>query len=239
MDQIRCSRIEQGMKPARSMETVRETVMKTMLLTSAFIAFAVPVLAADAVYAPPEAPLPVENPTAVPFTWSGPYLGVQGGGSWLSGDFTLGGVRSQESFDGGVLGAFAGFNHQFDNNVVAGIEGDLSYNWNESDVQGLGNAGTDLNGAVRARLGFAIDRALIYGAAGWTAASGYTDIPGVTKDSKTMNGYTLGAGVDYAITDHMFGRLEYRFNDYGKQDIGPSTFDMKENRVTVGVGVKF
>lgn len=213
--------------------------MKTMLLASAFAAFALPALAADAVTVMPEEPLPVENPDPVPFTWSGPYLGVQGGGSWLSGDFTLGGVRSRESFDGGFLGAFAGFNHQFDNNVVAGIEGDLNYNWNESDVQGLGDAGADVNGAVRARVGYAIDRALVYGAAGWTAASGYTDIPGVTKESGTLNGYTVGAGVDYAITDSMFGRVEYRFNDYGKKDIGPSTFDVKENRVTVGVGVKF
>lgn len=213
--------------------------MKTMLLASALFAFAMPALAADAVFAPPEAPLPVETTAEVPFTWSGPYLGVQGGGSWLSGDFTLGGVRSQESFNGGVLGAFAGFNHQFDNNVVVGIEGDLSYNWNESDVQGLGNAGTDVNGAVRARVGYAIDRALIYGAAGWTAASGYADIPGVTDSSKTLNGYTVGAGVDYAITDRVFGRVEYRFNDYGSKDIGPTTLDVKENRVTVGVGVKF
>lgn len=213
--------------------------MKTMLVASAFIAFALPAAAADAVTAPPAPPIAEDLPASTPFTWSGPYLGVSGGGSWLSGDFTLGGVRSQESFDGGVLGAFAGFNHQFDNNVVLGVEGDIGYTWNESDVQGLGNAGTDVNGAVRARVGFAIDRALIYGAAGWTAASGYTDIPGVTKDSGTMNGYTLGAGVDYAITDKMFGRVEYRFNDYGKQGIGPSTFDVKENRVTIGVGVKF
>ncbi len=213
--------------------------MKKTLFASALAIIATPAFAADAVIETPTPPIAIEEIAPVIFTWSGPYLGVQGGGSWLSGDFTMGGVRTNEHFNGGLIGAFAGFNHQFDNNAVIGIEGDVNYNWNDSDVQGLGTAGTDVSGAVRARLGYAIDRALIYGAGGWTAASGYTKIPGLGKDSGTMNGYTLGAGVDYAFTDNMFGRVEYRFNDYGRKDIGPANFNMHENRVTVGVGVKF
>lgn len=214
--------------------------MKTLLLATAFAAFALPALAADAIEAPPEAPVATEVMTPV-FTWSGPYLGVQGGGSFTSGDYTLGGVRTNENFDGGIIGAFAGYNYQFDNsNIVAGIEGDIGYIWNKNDAQGIAQAGTDVNGAVRARIGYAMDRALIYGAAGWTAASGYTYIPGVTtKDSEMLNGYTVGAGVDYAITDKMFGRVEYRFNDYGSKDVGPANLDFKEHRVTVGLGVKF
>ncbi len=101
-----------------------------------------------------------------------------------NGDFSAGGPVVSDSFDGGVLGAFAGYNYQFDNNFVLGIEGDVDYNWNDNDYAGV-NVGTDWQGSVRGRVGYAFDRALIYGTAGWTATRGFIETPG-GKDSTTL-----------------------------------------------------
>ncbi len=134
--------------------------MKTLIVTSLLALSASTAMAADAVYETP-AP-PVAQETLPVFTWSGPYLGIQGGAGWANGDFSAGGPVASDNFDGGILGAFAGYNYQFDNNFVVGIEGDVDYNWNDNDYAGV-QIGTDWQGSVRGRVGYAFDRALLYG----------------------------------------------------------------------------
>ena len=46
--------------------------------------------------------------------------------------------------------------------------------------------------------------------------------------------------VDHAFTDNVFGRLEYRYNDYGDGDFGVGgDVDFDQHVVQVGIGVKF
>ncbi len=45
--------------------------------------------------------------------------------------------------------------------------------------------------------------------------------------------------MDYAFTDNIFGRVEYRYNDYGSKDLLGVDTDFNQNVVTVGVGFKF
>ncbi|MNE34281.1 Porin subfamily protein [compost metagenome] len=67
-------------------------------------------------------------------------------------------------------------------------------------------------------------------------------MPGYS-DSDTFHGWTIGAGVDYAVTDNIFARAEYRYNDFGKNTYtdGTDSYSLKvrEHVVNVGVGVKF
>ncbi|KAA3500828.1 porin family protein [Rhizobium rhizogenes] len=210
--------------------------MKMLIVTSLLALSASTAMAADAVYETPAPPIAQE--TLPVFTWSGPYLGIQGGAGWANGDFSAGGPVGSDNFDGGILGAFAGYNYQFDNNFVVGIEGDVDYNWNDNDYAGV-QIGTDWQGSVRGRVGYAFDRALLYGTAGWTATRGFIETPGAGKDSTTFNGFTVGAGLDYAFTDNVFGRLEYRYNDYGDKDIFGVNTDFDQHTVKVGLGVKF
>ncbi|TGP29104.1 porin family protein, partial [bacterium M00.F.Ca.ET.228.01.1.1] len=60
---------------------------------------------------------------------------------------------------------------------------------------------------------------------------------------ETLNGWTIGAGIDYAFTDNIFGRLEYRYNDFRKKTytIQHLSADGKlsDHVVNVGLGVKF
>ncbi len=200
--------------------------------SAAFILLAGSASAADMVTeAPPAAP---EAQVAPVFTWQGFYMGAQGGGGWGNGDFS--GVGSG-SMNGGLITGFAGYNWQLDNNIVLGVEGDASYNWNEESFGG-NDYKFDTTGSVRARVGYAIDHALIYGAAGWTGARGKVDSP-AGSDDHTFSGWTVGAGVDYAFTDNIFGRAEYRYNDYGSKDLLGVDSDFNQNVVTVGVGFKF
>lgn len=188
--------------------------------------------AADAVETIPEAPIAVEMPAV--FSWSGPYIGAHGGYGW--GDGAVNGVDG--SFDGGRFGAFAGYNWQVSDGFVAGIEGDLNYDWNEDDIATGVSAETGFSGGIRARAGFAFDRALLYAAGGWTATNVSVDTAGVDDDD-TLHGWTIGAGLDYAFTDNMFGRAEYRYNDYGSGDVFGQDVDFDQHVFQVGLGVKF
>lgn len=202
--------------------------MKLTIATTLLALVATTALAADVVQDAAVAPT---------FTWSGPYFGIDGGAAWLNGDFSAGGASASEDFNGGIFGGFAGYNFQFDN-IVVGIEGNLEYNWNEEDALGA-DIGTDWAGAVRGRVGYAFDKALIYGAAGWTATRGFVDVPGFDKETETFNGYTVGAGVDFAITNNIFARGEYRYNDFGKKDVLGVDVDLDQNELKFGIGVKF
>lgn len=212
--------------------------MKKALLISAALALSSSAAyAADLVQTEPAPPAAVEE-TVTTYGWDGPYAGIMGGVGWLKGDYDFGATSSNPTQSGGIFGGFAGYNRQLDNNIVLGIEGDVGYNWNEKTVRG-NDVGTDWSGSVRARAGYAFDDALIYGAAGWTVTRGYLDAPGADKKTKALNGYTLGAGVDYKFTDNIFARAEYRFNDYGSGKISGVDFNPQQHQVLFGLGYKF
>lgn len=212
-----------------------KSVLLSLLASFAMISAA---SAADAIMAPQPAPV---APMAVPFSWSGGYAGIRGGGVWINGDFSIPGATASENFNGGLVGGFVGYNWQFQNNIVVGVEGDLNYNWDENTYDVFGTdveVGTDVSGSARVRLGYAIDHALVYATGGWAAARGYIEGAG-DKETETFNGWTAGAGVDYAFTDKIFGRVEYRYTDYQDKDIIGINTDLDQNEVTAGIGVKF
>jgi outer membrane immunogenic protein len=212
--------------------------MKSTILVSVLLAAtSTAAYAADAIESVPAAPEAVEE-AVVPAGWDGPYLGVMGGAAWLKNHYDFGASTVSRTQGGGLFGGFAGYNVQLDNNIVLGLEGDVAYNWNKDTVRG-NDVGTDWSGAVRARAGYAFDNALLYGAAGWTVTRGYLDPDAGSKSHKVLNGYTLGAGVDYKFNDNMFARVEYRFNDYSSEKIKSVDFNPQQHAVIFGLGYKF
>lgn len=205
-------------------------MMKSILLGSAAaLAISTSAFAADAIYeAPAEPPVAVE--TVPQFSWTGGYAGILTGYGW--GDATVAGV--DESFDGARLGGFVGYNWDMGNQLVVGLEGDLNYDWNDETVAAGGDFETGLNWSTRARVGYAMDRALLFAAGGYTG----TNIEGPAGDD-TLHGWTIGGGVDYAVTDRMFTRIEYRYNDFGDGDVGGTNVDLNQHTVNVGLAVKF
>lgn len=198
-------------------------------------AFGGTAFAADVVSEEPPAPAPVaELPVA---SWAGPYAGINLGYGF-GGHVKAPGVDAKtKGFIGGVFG---GYNWQQDN-FVYGAEADLGYNGTKGSDNGL-SAKTGIEGSLRARLGYAVTpEILLYGTGGLAAKDQKIDdsVTGV-NDNKAMLGWTAGAGTDIKITDNVFGRVEYRYTDYGSKNFGDTgKVKSSDNRVTFGVGMKF
>ncbi len=203
----------------------------------ALAAFAVPAMAADVVYQEPPAPAaPLE--VAPVATWAGPYAGLSFGYGFSG---STEGPGTDIDTDGWLGGVFGGYNFQ-NGMLVYGAEADF----NISDVNGEDggvSSRSRMDGSLRGRLGAAVtDNVLIYGTAGAAAERQRISVAG-DRDTQAMLGYTVGAGVDALLTDNVFGRVEYRYTDYGSQDFelggGSADFDSNNHRVTMGVGLKF
>ena len=198
-------------------------------------AFGGTAFAADVVSEEPPAPAPVaELPVA---SWAGPYVGLSAGYGFSGHAKALGDNAKTKGFVGGVFG---GYQWQQEN-FVYGAEADLGYNGVKGDSAGI-HAKGGLEGSLRARLGYSVTpEILLYGTGGLAAKNQkITDDVLGTNESKAMLGWTAGVGTDIKITDNVFGRVEYRYTDYGDKDFGATgNVKSKDNRVTFGVGMKF
>jgi outer membrane immunogenic protein len=184
-----------------------------------------------------EAPPPV--PYIVPFSWTGFYVGAFAGGSFGSvsySDATL--ATGNKSTPGGFnVGGLIGANYQF-SSVVVGAEGEYGYNTNGANsVNFTGTfAGNPYNlsqkfsntgiGRLRARLGYAVmPNFLLYAAGGWTFANTNTSVGGTyggfatpfsVSNNKSVSGWNLGVGGEYAFTQNWIGRVEYIYDGFSK-----------------------
>jgi outer membrane immunogenic protein len=204
-------------------------------------------------------------PVAPIYDWTGFYIGAQGGyqSGKFSGPF---GNASQSGFgpysfnqDQALIGGYTGYNFQMDQ-IVLGIEGDLNAGlggrkldrnvlWNGTTLYDIGGDQT-WNGDVRARLGFALDRFMPYVAGGVAFGDvkttyAFAGLPPFLKESTSRVGWTIGGGLDYAITDQFIGRVEYRYTDLGSDsftNVGENTYDkvkFTSQSVLVGFAFKF
>ena len=170
------------------------------------------------------------------YDWTGIYFGADGGFGWTTFNGTLldaiGTPLTPFSYrvNGPVAGLFVGGNYQI-NKVVLGVEGDWQWSnllGNNQVLAPLGAAGTFPSGpflvsttvkdyaSVRGRLGLAFDRFLVFGTGGWAWGNPLTSYALVGaapffNNGGSSTGWTAGLGVDYAFTDSVVGRIEYRY----------------------------
>ena len=186
--------------------------------------------AASAADLPSAPPAPIFTPVPV-FTWTGFYAGVNAGWGWRDDNqetviLTPGagtpGLAGTLFFpgngDGGFTGgAQIGYNYQIGSFVI-GAEADIQWaDTNEDEnvtfLAGPGFAGTFVPGvfesnapewwgSVRARLGVAFDRVLVYG----TGGLAYSD---------DTAGWALGAGVEWALPVNWLGSSAVTFGIEG------------------------
>ncbi|QPC42446.1 porin family protein [Kaustia mangrovi] len=212
--------------------------------------------AAD-LYVPPPPPPPM-------WSWTGFYGGVHAG--MVDGDIDgdpFFGQKSDFSNNETVLdpngfmgGIQAGYNYQIDS-IVLGVEGDFSL----GDVDDTAypfvfgpsraEAQIDWMATIRARVGWAMDRTLFYATGGMAFtdlelkldSAGFGD-----KDSNSYFGWTVGGGVEHAVTDHITLKAEYLYADFGKegfsfygggQELPETSDDFKLKTHTFRVGVNY
>ncbi|MCJ2044597.1 carbohydrate porin [Methylobacterium sp. J-078] len=142
-------------------------------------------------------------------------------------------------------GLFGGYNWQT-GPWVYGLEADVSaanlkrpvassapgFGYEDTDPAfGLIRVKTDVYGTLRGRFGYAFDRALVYASFGLAGANArvlatYPDLAGgsaaTARRDLSYLGFTLGAGVQFALSEHLSLGIDYRYLDLG----GSGRFDL-------------
>ncbi len=164
---------------------------------------------------------PVAAPVYIPpvFTWTGFYVGANADYGW--GNVNANGFANVGDLDGFVGGGQIGYNYQM-GQFVLGLEADLQgADLSSGNNLGLVRVKTDYFGTVRARVGFAIDRFMPYVTGGWAYGNVKTSIPALafSNDSSHTGGWTVGGGIEYAITNNLIAGVEYLYVDLGEKNI--------------------
>ena len=169
--------------------------------------------------APPAAPF------VAPFTWTGFYVGINGGYAWGKADISNSLASfSTDTTDGWLVGATAGYNYQM-GNFVFGFEGDADYaliKGNATNTATCGAGTCEVKNTwlatARGRLGYAFERWLPYITGGGAFGGLKVEPSGGTSSTDTAIGWTAGAGVEYAFLDSWSAKIEYLY-----ADLGPAT----------------
>ena len=173
---------------------------------------------------------PAAPPPPPPFSWTGFYIGGNIGAAWAESHWTDSrfGLDWGRSSNGRFMGGGQiGFNYQFTgSSFVLGAE--AQFDWvgnNDGGVVVVGPLGHGFQivsndtsiATLAARFGFAADRALFYGKAGggWVNNNGFTVTDQTTLQvfngdgSRTLSGWMVGVGIEYAFSDNWSGKFEF------------------------------
>jgi len=187
-----------------------------------------------AVKAPPPAPPPAVS------TWTGLYVGINGGGDWGHTSWTYAnGAPAPHDASGGLFGGTIGYNWQVAPSWVVGVEGD--WDWSritgstacpnntfscQSRIKGFSTA--------RGRVGYTWDKWMLYATGGgaWgrvtiqtvDSAGPVACLNGATSatcgTTSTRNGWTAGLGVEGFLWQNVSGKLEWLHYDLGTGNFG-------------------
>src|SRR5260370_9523221 len=196
------------------------------------------------------------TPTSPTFNWTGTYMGIQFGYTRTSSDYSLklGGdwnfftdakdeieFRGRHEFDenGFGLGGCAGYNYQFNNNVVIGVGIAGRKFWNLDTMHETGDFPADNIGdfdvwssfnttgivTFGPKAGYACGRFLPYVSGGLAFgeldastkifSSSFAGFHEIGKESENRLGWNVAAGLQYAVTNNWSLRFEYSYSDLG------------------------
>jgi outer membrane immunogenic protein len=196
-------------------------------------------------------PAPVYEAPA--FSWTGFYLGINGGYGFGKSDWSSAATTGSIDPQGALVGVTFGYNWQT-GSWVLGAEGDIDATWiNNSITSGTGlcagGTGCDTHntwlGTARARVGYTFDRWMPYVTGG--GAFGTIKMSPNTGGSEidTKFGWAAGAGLEYAYKSAWSVKLEYLYTDLGTATCSASTCGVdtdvsyKANLVRAGLNYRF
>jgi outer membrane immunogenic protein len=138
------------------------------------------------------------------YSWTGPYLGLNLGYQW---GYTINNPTRPSGVAGGFQG---GYNRQFGSFVFGG-EADLTFS-GADDVFAPWKFSNPWFGTIRARAGYALNNILLYGTGGFAVGGLRAEVTGATE-SKTLGGWTAGAGMEVGLSPSWSARVEYLYVD--------------------------
>lgn len=189
---------------------------------------------------------------------SGFYFGAHAGGSAATGvneaPLALGYLPTFDAGDeiemSGMLGGvFAGINIMTDT-MLLGVEGDIAIGTVEGtytdltyDTESITST-LDWNAHLRGRVGVAVDDVVFFVAGGLAVASNSVSVDvdfDQDEDSAIHVGWSIGGGVELALTENLSARAEYLYDHYGSADYSlfSNTWSQDLNSHTVRVGLSF
>jgi len=146
--------------------------------------------------------------------WTGFYAGIHVGTS----EFTSGGVRDSDP----SMGLHAGYDYDLGNFVVGG---ELAYDAGAEYTLG-GTTQSTKTARIKLKGGYDLGRILVYGVVGVARFEG---------DSARRDGFTLGLGANYKVTDRITIGAEYLHDSL--DDVGAVGADM--DTVTLRASYRF
>ena len=183
-------------------------------------------IARAADFEPP--PPPVDDLRPATYDWSGGYVGGWVGTACIDGTLTdqsPPGFTFENAGCGFMGGVLAGYNHQIDN-IVFGVEGDWGMS-NSIVTNNEANAdytfGLNSIATLRGRVGYAMDDTLVFLTAGGAWARGdFNSTTGGPADHLKSDhyGWTVGGGIEHAVTDQFRLRLDYLYTILGDAHYG-------------------
>ena len=191
-------------------------------------------------------------------SWGGAYVGIGIGALGLSGTETDTHTVPPhvDTFDGGtdwgVMGTVtAGYDYQLPQGVIIGAFTDFDFT--NSDFTTTSPDG-DTNRLrehsafnVGGRLGYLISPStLLYADGGYTRGNFKFNYSDEYSNGKTLDGWFVGGGAEHKITGPWSAKLEYRFAQYGKEQVGAAappppmdqathSIDANSNSILLGV----
>lgn len=194
-------------------------------------------------------------------TFTGLWGGVIGGydvstaGSSIDDDAN---EDNDQSIDGFGYGLQLGYDVDVGGVVIgaeaeyAGSTAEVEFADGDFEGFGFGNVETGRDLYVGARIGAKVGPdAMIYAKGGYTNASyNVRSNDGTTQFDQDIDtdGYRIGAGAEYALSNNAFVKLEYRYSNYSKAEVNfedgtneTPRFDIDTDRhqVMAGVGFRF
>jgi outer membrane immunogenic protein len=183
------------------------------------------------------------------FTWSGLYIGINGGYGFGNSNWTdrTGATTGDFDIEGGLVGGTIGFNLQT-GTWVWGLEGDIDASGikgTDTATCGTPGCGTrnDWLATARGRIGYG-------GFGNWlpyiTGGAAFGDINATTgagSATTTKVGWTVGGGFEYAFMGSWSTKVEYLYADLGKATCSSPTcspdLDVKFHTSIVRLGLNY
>jgi outer membrane immunogenic protein len=169
------------------------------------------------------------------FNWTGCYAGISAGGLWARSNLVgVGGATFNTDPTGVIAGGQIGCDYQSASSWLVGVEADFS--GTTADEQNTVNtppvssetvdAKISWLASATARLGYGQGPWLLYGKGGaaWVRNKVhdnnvilFTFLDGTAESTEA--GWTLGAGLEYALGPGWSARIEYDYYDFGRNNI--------------------